>query len=93
MTTLAFIPSKEMIFTTVGEDRKRLLEYCRKLNESALALDLSAVEHCDSAGLAFLIEAKRLAREHKQTCQIVGMTKEIHALAEFCGVDKMLASD
>lgn len=92
MTTQAFIPSSYMIFTTVEKDRRCLLEYCRNLGKADLRIDLSNVSHCDSAGLAFLIEAKRLAREQKKSCQIEGMTKGIHALAEFCGVDKILMS-
>lgn len=90
MTILVFIPSSEMIFTSVEADRRRLIEYCRNLDKEDLRLDLSNVSSCDSAGLAFLIEAKRLAREYKKLCHIEGMTKAIHALAEFCGVDKML---
>ncbi|MDP1602427.1 MAG: STAS domain-containing protein [Legionella sp.] len=91
MSTKAFSPAKEMSFTTVENDRQRLLAYCQQLKEPVLILDLSAVTQCDSAGLAFLIEAKRLAREHKKICQINGMTKTIHALAEFCGVEGILA--
>ncbi len=90
MITQAFIPSSYMIFTTVEKDRRNLIEYCRNLGKADLRIDLSNVSHCDSAGLAFLIEAKRLAREYKKSCLIIGMTKSIQALAEFCGVDKML---
>lgn len=90
MTISAFIPSSEMIFTTVEKDRRRLLEYCRNLDKADLRLDLGNVSQCDSAGLAFLIEARRLARNYKKVCHFEGMTKAIHALAEFCGVDKML---
>ena len=93
MTIQAFIPSSEMIFTTVENDRRRFLEYCLSLKQSELRLDLGNVSHCDSAGLAFLIDAKRLARNHKKSCHIEGMTKAIQALAEFCGVDKMLMND
>jgi len=87
----AFIPSGDMTFHTVEKDRQRLLKFCRTL-EGPLTLDLRTVAHCDSAGLAFLIEAKRLAIEKNIECCIVGMNKTIHALAEFCGVDKMFTS-
>jgi phospholipid transport system transporter-binding protein len=92
MSTTAFKPTNEMSFITVENDRQRLLAYCQTLNEPTLTLDLSNVTHCDSAGLAFLIEAKRLAREYKKNCQINGMTKTIQALAEFCGVEGILAA-
>ena len=89
--TKAFLPSNEMMFTTVEADRQRLLCHCRGLEGTVLTLNLGAVDHCDSAGLAFLIEAKRLAAQHGKTCRIEDMPKSVHALAEFCGVDKMLA--
>lgn len=88
-----FVPSKEMNFSTVAEDRRRLLNHCKAVKSDVLSLDLSKVQHCDSAGLAFLIEAKRLSRSYGKSCEIQGMTKSIHALAEFCGVDKILISD
>lgn len=93
MTIPVFTPSSEMLFTTVEKDRQRLIEYCQNLGKEDLRLDLAHVSSCDSAGLAFLIEAKRLAREYKKLCHIEGMTKSIHTLAEFCGVDKMLMDD
>lgn len=91
--TIAFKPSTQMSFTTVEEDRVRLFAYCNDLSSPVLTLDLSAVTHCDSAGLAFLIEAKRLAQVQQKKCCIESMPKSIHALAEFCGVDKILISD
>lgn len=93
MKMTAFIPEKEMTFDTVGADRQRLLHYCRYLQSPILTLDLSQVSHCDSAGLAFLIEAKRLARAHRKSCHVQGMSKTIHALAQFCGVEKILSTD
>ena len=90
MADSVFIPEKEMSFKTVTRDRQRLLEYCKSLESSTMVLDLSKVTLCDSAGLAFLIEAKRLAREFKKSCKIAGMTREVSALVEFCGVQTVL---
>nr|WP_238585892.1 STAS domain-containing protein [Legionella nautarum] len=67
-----------------------MLKFFHDNKELVLHLDLSEVHHCDSAGLALLIEAKRLTAEQNKTCQIDGMPKAILALAEFCGVDAML---
>jgi phospholipid transport system transporter-binding protein len=86
-----FIPCKKMIFSTVEGERQRLLAHCEQEKDKALRMDLSQVEHCDSAGLAFLIEAKRIAGMHNKTCEIVGMTRTVQALAEFCGVEMILA--
>lgn len=79
-----------MTFATVQTDCDRLHLYCQKHKGTALSLDLSKVEHCDSAGLALLIEAKRLGAEQKKDCIIEGVPKSVKALAEFCGVDTLL---
>lgn len=86
----SFKPSLEMIFATVQADCERLLKYCHDSKDAFLHLDLSEVTHCDSAGLALLIAAKRLCKEQNKTCNFEGMPKSIQALAEFCGVDEIL---
>lgn len=93
MSSTSFLPSKDMSFQTVMSDRERLLAYSRGLKTPVMVLDLSQVEQCDSAGLAFLIEAKRLAREQNLVCRIEGLTRSVQALAEFCGVDGILESE
>ncbi|WED43904.1 STAS domain-containing protein [Legionella cardiaca] len=90
MESKSFKPSQEMTFTTVQSDCERLVKYFREVASNHVTLDLSEVTHCDSAGLALLIEAKRLSASRKKTCKIEGMPKAIHALAEFCGVDAIL---
>ena len=93
MSDTAFLPSKEMSFQTVMADRERLLGYSLNLKTPLMVLDLSQVEQCDSAGLAFLIEAKRLAHEHSLAFRIKGVTRAVHGLAEFCGVNGILELD
>ncbi|CDZ78705.1 anti-anti-sigma factor [Legionella massiliensis] len=88
----SFKPSQDMTFETVQADCQRLIKFCHKSKDSDLRVDLSEVTHCDSAGLALLIEARRLCNAQKKTCIITGMPKMILALAEFCGVDGMLLS-
>jgi phospholipid transport system transporter-binding protein len=90
MDTVIFTPAKEMTFATADADHKRLVDLCRKSRKSVLLFNLSAVTLCDSAGLALLIEAKRLARKFKKNCAIESMSQEILALAQFCGVEKIL---
>ncbi len=79
-----------MIFSTVEADRQRLLSYCKQLKNKTLHLDLSEVEQCDSAGLAFLIEVMRIAKLNKLIYEIGGISQTVEALAEFCGVSKIL---
>ncbi len=85
-----FEPSINLTFDTVESDRKRLLKYMQSSEVSNLRLDLSQVKQCDSAGLALLIEAKRLCRRVNKPFKIVGMPNIIHELAEFCNVDTIL---
>lgn len=90
MQSAAFKPSREMTFTTVQKDCARLLKFYRNNKQSVMVVDLSEVKQCDSAGLALLIEAKRLAKQKKRACKIIGMPKEVQALAQFCGVETIL---
>jgi phospholipid transport system transporter-binding protein len=90
MEIKSFKPSQSMTFDTVQADCQRLHEFCHTNKESILNLHLDEVHHCDSAGLALLIEAKRLCGLQNKTCKITGMPKIIQALSKFCGVDEML---
>ena len=89
---MAFEPASHLTFDTVERDRKRLLHYLQSPSVDELHLDLKQVVQCDSAGLALLIEACRLCRRYKKGFKIESMPKSIYALAEFCGVDAMLAA-
>lgn len=88
-----FKPSHELTFDTVQRDRKQLLLYVQAANRDIISLDLSHVRLCDSAGLALLIEAKRMSRLYKKLFKIIGMPEAIGALAEFCGVKAILIDD
>ncbi len=90
MSGLAFEPSVNLTFDTVESDRKRLEKNLQTTQATALYLDLSGVKHCDSAGLALLIEAKHMCKCFNKAFEIQGMSDEVHALAEFCGVDGIL---
>lgn len=85
-----FEPSINLTFDTVESDRKRLQTYFHSPDLTHLRLDLSKVKQCNSAGLALLIEAKRLCRQYNKSFEIEGMPSVIHELAEFCGVDTIL---
>jgi phospholipid transport system transporter-binding protein len=85
-----FEPSARLTFYTVEANRKRLLKYLQTTESGHLRLDLSQVSQCDSAGLALLIEAKRLCKRFNKSFGIKGMPEAIHDLAKFCGVDTIL---
>ena len=90
MQAQLFKPAQRMTFETVQADCQRLHKFCHENQNMVLNIDVSEVSHCDSAGLALLIEARRLSSAQNKICKIIGMSKSIQALAEFCGVDEML---
>ena len=85
-----FKPSNTLTFDTVITDLYHLQTYLKKSQSPVVCLDLSAVTLCDSAGLALLIEARRLCMKQHKTLLIEGMPKAVDALAQFCGVDLLL---
>lgn len=90
MNVKSFKPTPELTFNTVQPDWKRLNKLLKNTKTTGVCLDLKDVHHCDSAGLALLIEAKRLSRRYNKTLKIDGVSKAIFALAKFCGVEEML---
>jgi phospholipid transport system transporter-binding protein len=53
-------------------------------------LDLGEVTRADSAGLALLIEAMRLARQRELRLRVRNLPPQVEALAVVSGVDTML---
>ena len=90
MTLRRFKPSNAMTFATVSEDKQRLLSFLEKSPFKAWVFDLSQVKSCDSAGLALLLEAKRLSEISGINCQFDGISDEIRSLIRFCGVNELL---
>jgi len=88
--TRLFTPSSVLTFDTVQEDTARLLLLLKNADVTQIRIDLSQVTHCDSAGLALLIEAKRLSSQYHKTLLIDEIPDLISGLAEFCGVENIL---
>lgn len=90
MDVINFKPDVELTFKSVVSVRAML--YKALLNETSdrFCLDLSNVTHCDSAGLALLIEARKLCKQNNKTFEVIGMSSETQSLAEFCGVKSIL---
>ena len=93
MSERLFKPSCELSFNTVQSDSQRLRDLLRDKETTIVRLNLSDVTHCDSAGLALLIEARRLSRQFEKTLIIEEMPKTISALARFSGVEAMLEQE
>lgn len=60
------------------------------VRESACRLDLSAVEHVDSAAVATVIGWVRLARAAGRRLPIIAEPEAFHSLSALYGVDAML---
>ena len=90
MQTALFKPSNALTFNTVESDRRRLFLEIQQSDASGFFLDLSDVTQCDSAGVALLVELKRLCKHDNKPFIIKGMPMVIEALAEFCGVNTIL---
>lgn len=77
-------------FKTVNFVLKQLNQNLSSIHLDEWVIDMQDVEHFDSAGLALLIEAKRMASSHNKILKIVGASKRLVALSKFCGVDVVL---
>ena len=66
--------------------RDRILALFRGQPPRTLSIDLSAVTHIDSAGLATLIEALRTARVHDSELKLQGLQDRVLRLFEVTGI-------
>lgn len=54
------------------------------------SLSLARVEHCDSAGLALLLELKRRAQSAQQPLRFTDAPQQLRELSGFFGLDQAL---
>lgn len=66
--------------------RERLLALLQVPAPKTLSIDLSAVIHIDSSGLATLIEALRIARGNKTELRLQGLHDRLLQLFEITGI-------
>ncbi len=81
-----FSPATHLTFETVSKELNRLMALFASHDLKIMICDLGGVVHCDSAGLAFLIEVKRLCQTKKTRLLIQNMSQSMQDLATFCGV-------
>ncbi len=92
MVDYVFKPSNVLTFETVQADSKRLSKVLgNQQNVTCIRFNLADVTHCDSTGLALLIEAKRLCNRRKLSFVMENMSDSLSGLAEFCEVDRVLS--
>lgn len=90
MSTLTFKPGIELTFKSVVGIREKLSHALSDTVNNKLSLDLSEVMHCDSAGMALLVEIRKLCKQKNKIFEIIGMSAETQSLADFCGVKDIL---
>ena len=90
MDKIYFKPGVALTFKSVVAVREKLYQALIDEASGSFGLDLSEVRHCDSAGLALLIEARKLCKKNKKNFEIIGMPEKTQSLAEFCGVKGIL---
>ena len=90
MNSIHFKPGAELTFKSVVAVRAKLEKAVMNNASGRLSIDLSEVLHCDSAGLALLIEARKLCKKNNKSFEIIGIPAETQSLAEFCGVKGIL---
>jgi phospholipid transport system transporter-binding protein len=59
----------------------------------AWVVDLSAVSHADSSGLAVLLAWLRTSREAGGSLKFVGLPESLQSLARLYGIDTLLSAD
>lgn len=80
--------SGRMTFDSVGE----LMRGADVLwqGEGELLVDLSAVNHSDSAGVALLVDWARTARVRGREIKFIHVPAQLWAIAEVSGLDRIL---
>lgn len=90
MNNKQFKPGPELTFKSVVSVRSRLNKALMGDADDTFCIDLSEVTHCDSAGLALLIEAKKLCIRNNKSFVLIGISPQTESLVEFCGVKSIL---
>lgn len=90
MNTVRFKPGAELTFKSVADVREQLYKTLINSTGNHFTLDMSEVIHCDSAGMALLIEARKLCNKNNKAFDIIGMSAKTQSLADFCGVKDIL---
>jgi phospholipid transport system transporter-binding protein len=90
---IVFYPAEYLTFETVLSDLNRFLVLLDAHPKARFLFDLSKVLQCDSAGLALLIEAKRLCKLKHNRLLIQNMSDTMLGLATFCGVSNLFLGE
>lgn len=73
-------------FDSSPDIRVRLLAFFETSRSRMASIDLSGVTHFDSSGIATLIEALKVARNHRTEVRLQGLHHQLIPLFEVSGV-------
>ncbi|OJY38351.1 MAG: sulfate transporter [Legionella sp. 40-6] len=90
MNSIAFKPGNELTFRSVIALKKSIYQAITAAEGEVFILDLNEVRHCDSAGIALLIEVQKFCVQQNKKLEIIGMSSHTQSLADFCGVRDIL---
>lgn len=80
---------RELSFQTVDEEYQKLVDFIERNSSNAISFDLSNVKICDSAGLALMLEAKKLSIQKNKKFSYNGVPKKVSKLARFSGIEEL----
>jgi phospholipid transport system transporter-binding protein len=87
---MTFVPSRALVFDTVSSNLARFKHELKFYMQTQVLFDLNQVRQCDSAGIAFLVEVKRLCETKRCVLHLEGASEKILDLAAFCDVALLL---
>lgn len=90
MKTNIFLPEKTLVFAAAMLNWRRFEQFSQQCQERTVVIDLKHVEKCDSAGLAFLIEAKKCCYQQQKRCHVINIPSEMLSLVQFCHLEAVI---
>lgn len=92
-STAYFKPAPALTFATVAAQHAQFVTLLATQPATQVYCDLSDVRSCDSAGLALLIDMKRLCHKQNSLLMIEHASMDVLALAKLYGVEKILDNE
>ena len=83
------VASGPLVFDTVPDLYAQTRGWLEK-SGGPISVDLRAVSHTDSAGLALFVEWLRLAKAHGRALTFINVPEQVHSLVRVNGLEEAL---
>lgn len=90
MNLLSFKLEGDLLFDTIKSYQTTFSAALKANQQTPFSVDLSGVNRCDSAGLAFLIDMVCHFKQHGNQYEFEGLSSNLLSLAKFYEVDNLL---